>query len=70
MPHRRRRMAQPSLSSENRTADITSAFLDGVVEGRSPRAITSTPNDTDELVVAAPDRHVIRVAGLSSSRRW
>ena len=56
MPHRRR-MAQPSLSSENRTADITSAYLDGVVEGRSHRAITSTPNDTDELVVAAPDRH-------------
>jgi hypothetical protein len=38
MPHgRRRRMAQPSLSSENRTADITSAYLDGVVEAVRPR---------------------------------
>ena len=60
MPHGRRRMAQPSLSNENRTADITSAYLDGVVEGRSPpRAVTSTRNDTDELAVAAPDRHLV-----------
>jgi hypothetical protein len=36
MPHRRCWTTQPSLSSENRTADITSAYLDGVVEAVRP----------------------------------